>query len=324
MGTNFKKGLSIYGVPILPDASGDVTTGNIFFVDSGNANAADDVGTNGKTSDEPFATVDYAIGQCTANNGDVIYVMPGHAENFTSTGSFNPDVAGVSIIGLGRGSDRPTFTGTTTSSKIVVTGQNVRISNCIFKAGTTGSAVSPTLGMRLYNADQQIDNCTFTNSGSSSYFVTMLQTSSTAQRTNNNKVIFNEFLSITGNTSGTTQAILLSNSSGIDSVGHNMEISGNKFNGTFTQACIESGSSGTVHLGLILKGNDFNNLKAAAGTCVSIRNAITGLAANNNMVCVGSSNVNDVFDPGSMLCVDNYGSDAINVYGIASPPVPAT
>ena len=53
--------------------------GDIFFVDSGAATAADSAGA-GRSPDAPFATIDYAIGQCAANNGDVIYVMPGHTD----------------------------------------------------------------------------------------------------------------------------------------------------------------------------------------------------------------------------------------------------
>ena len=46
------------GVPLLP---GNVTTGNVWFVDSGATNAAD-TATNGKSAAYPFATLDYAIG----------------------------------------------------------------------------------------------------------------------------------------------------------------------------------------------------------------------------------------------------------------------
>lgn len=58
----------------------------------------------------PFATLDFAIGQCTANRGDVILVKAGHAENVESADGVDLDVAGVTIIGLGEGALRPTFT----------------------------------------------------------------------------------------------------------------------------------------------------------------------------------------------------------------------
>lgn len=54
-----------------------LTTGSIFFVHSGTGVNA--LG-GGRNPDAPLATLDYAIGLCTANKGDMIFVMPGHAE----------------------------------------------------------------------------------------------------------------------------------------------------------------------------------------------------------------------------------------------------
>jgi hypothetical protein len=95
--------------------------GNVFFVDSG-IDAA-----SGTSPAEAVGTIDEAIGMCTANNGDVIYVMPGHTEAVTST-SIACDVAGVSFIGLGSGAMKPNLTFAATDSRI-----NVTAANCTFK-----------------------------------------------------------------------------------------------------------------------------------------------------------------------------------------------
>ncbi len=88
------------GVPVLGGGGPYMTTGTTFFVDSGHASAADSSATNwGKRKDQPFATVDYAIGKCAANNGDIIFVMPGHAENISAATSWVQDVAGVRVQG---------------------------------------------------------------------------------------------------------------------------------------------------------------------------------------------------------------------------------
>ena len=65
------------------------TTGEIYYVNSGTgANAVGGItgsnGNNGLSPKTPFATIDYAIGRCTANRGDTIYVMPGHWETLTT------------------------------------------------------------------------------------------------------------------------------------------------------------------------------------------------------------------------------------------------
>ena len=104
---------------------GSITAlGNVFFVDSASANAANATG-NGKRPDKPFATIDYAVGQCTANNGDVIFVAPGHTEDVSAAGSIDLDVAGIRVVGLGNGRDRATITFSATGGDIDVDAANI-------------------------------------------------------------------------------------------------------------------------------------------------------------------------------------------------------
>lgn len=105
--------------------------GNIFFVDSGASGASDAAG-YGLEPDRPFATLDYAIGQCTANNGDVIYLMPGHAENLGADSAVDVDVNGLKIVGLGHGATRPTFTCTAAAGDFKLAGTSTWIENILF------------------------------------------------------------------------------------------------------------------------------------------------------------------------------------------------
>src|ERR1700752_1159278 len=70
------------------------TTGNIFFVSS----AAGSGGT-GLSPESAVTTIDAAINLCTASNGDIIFVMPGHAESLAAATSINADVVGITIWG---------------------------------------------------------------------------------------------------------------------------------------------------------------------------------------------------------------------------------
>lgn len=79
------------------------------------------------------ATLDAAIGLCTANSGDTIYILPGHTEAVTVS-SITCDVAGVNIIGLGTGSVKPTFTFAATDSRFNVTAANCRFKNLRIQA----------------------------------------------------------------------------------------------------------------------------------------------------------------------------------------------
>lgn len=132
--TNFPNGITSFGVPVMGSGA-DVpfTTGNYFFVDSGHANAADSA-SNGGDPSKPLATLDYAIGRCTASNGDVIILAPGHTEDIDGASAITVDVAGISIIGLGNGANRPTFTWSATAGTIVVSAANVTIKNILTTA----------------------------------------------------------------------------------------------------------------------------------------------------------------------------------------------
>jgi hypothetical protein len=100
--------------------------GNVFFVHSGTGTDSEGYG---QGPDSPVATIDYAIGLCTASKGDVIYVLPGHAENITTATGINCDVAGVSIIGLGKGNLKPTVTATAAAGSVTVAAANVTLKN---------------------------------------------------------------------------------------------------------------------------------------------------------------------------------------------------
>ena len=132
-------------------------TGDIFFVGSTVSGASDSSG-YGRNPDAPFATVDYAIGQCTANKYDKIFVMPGHAE--TVTAAIMVDVAGISIIGLGNGDNRPTFTLTGNVPCFNVGADDVKISNLRFYGATDYTTYLMNL-MRIAASDVEVSGCEF-------------------------------------------------------------------------------------------------------------------------------------------------------------------
>ena len=132
--TNFPGGVSSFGIPVI--GSGPIfTTGNVFFVSSTATNPADN--TAHGTKEKPFATLDYAVGQCTADNGDYIILMPKHAESITSTSGLALDAAGITIIGLGAGGQRPRLV---VETAITVTANDVVLKNAVFAAGAADVA----------------------------------------------------------------------------------------------------------------------------------------------------------------------------------------
>lgn len=129
------------GVFVFTDESR--TTGDIFFVHSGTG--TDGAG-YGRNPDAPCATIDYAIGLCTASKYDRIYVMPGHAENVTAADGIDCDVIGVSIIGIGEGDLIPTVSYTAAAGSITISVASVTLKNIKFVANfATGVTTGLTI-----------------------------------------------------------------------------------------------------------------------------------------------------------------------------------
>lgn len=155
------------------------TTGNVWFVDSGSANASD-TPNYGRSKEYPFATIDYAIGRTTASNGDVILVMPGHAETKAATGALiTLDVAGLKIIGLGHGNTRPTLTFGHTGADIDVTAADVWMENFYF----VGSVADQTHIFDVTAARFVLKGCKYRDDAAADNFIDFIDCSST---TNNN------------------------------------------------------------------------------------------------------------------------------------------
>lgn len=153
--TKFPGGVASFGVPVLPGIP--PTTGSVFFVHSGTGSN----GNSGADPDHPFATIDYAVGRCTANKGDLIVVMPGHAETVSAAGGLDLDVAGITVFGVGAGSLQPTVTLTTADTADVdVDAANITVENIHFVAGFADIAAAIDV-----NADDfTLRNCRFTES----------------------------------------------------------------------------------------------------------------------------------------------------------------
>jgi len=133
----------------------NVGTGNIYYVDSA-------VGSDTYTGTKKAwatATLDAAIGLCTEDNGDVIYVMQGHNESLTAADGVDCDVSGVTIIGLGHGSLMPTFDYDAAAGVFVIGADNVTIVGLRFR--TSYNAVVNAIDIEDGVDYTYIINCQF-------------------------------------------------------------------------------------------------------------------------------------------------------------------
>jgi hypothetical protein len=162
----FPGGVEILGLPIL-----NTYAGNVFWVDSA-------TGSNGNkgTRTRPFATLDYAIGRCTANKGDIILVAPNHAETITGAGGITADVAGITIIGLGSYNQRPRFLmdGADTVS-FVVSAADATVKNLVFASGFSDVVTC----FNITAAGCWIDGCEFADNTTDENWLTPIKATST-------------------------------------------------------------------------------------------------------------------------------------------------
>lgn len=151
------------------------TTGNTFFVSSVNGSNGND----GKSPLSPVATLVQAVTNATASNGDVIVLMPGHAETITGAAGSGVTKAGLQVIGLGVGANRPTFTFTTAvGASFDITAANTTINNCRFVCGIDNQ----TAMMNISAADVSIFNSEFTTNTATVGAAIGILTAATATR----------------------------------------------------------------------------------------------------------------------------------------------
>lgn len=295
--TNFPHGVSSFGIPVL-GSGGDVTTGNIYFVHSGTGSD----GNNGTDKETPFATIDYAIGKCTANNGDIIYVMPGHDENPTT--SITADVAGIWIRGLGHGTSRPTITFGALAAALDITAASVRVTGLRFDLGTVAATVTNAINITADAA--WVEGCETVVHATSQF--TNLLTATDAQFV---KIYNNKFYSLQA--AGATSGIVVD---GCDDI----EIVGNLVSGHFGEHALDNTTPASCDeiLRAYIADNTFKNDSATAGDmAVELDADATGVFARN-MLSGGLATTAANYDIGNMSSLESYIVDdaGVDVHGI--------
>jgi hypothetical protein len=103
--------------------------GKAWFVNSAAAS-----GGNGSAWDSAYTSIVTAIASASAN--DRIYLAPGHTETVIAANGVDITKAGLQIIGIGSGEQRPTFNFTTaTGASVRINANSVLLSNLRFTGG---------------------------------------------------------------------------------------------------------------------------------------------------------------------------------------------
>lgn len=307
----FANGVLIRGMPLHV-----VHPGRVFWVYNGTALLAGQrAGSNGNDGsfNAPFATLDYAIGQCTANRGDVIMVKPGHAETYSAADGFALDVAGVAVIGLGVGSLRPKFVfDTAATADCNVSAANTTLYNLVFEAGFADIV----RGVQVTAANVAIINCEFTDQAADENWLTPIKATST---TDNNA----DGLWVEGCKWYSPDA------AGLEFIEFNAQIKGLVVKNNVvvhegtTTAVLILGATGKDLLGADIRDN-FISTKIASGNLFidSDSTASTGIVAHNRVGHADTTTTHDFGGTGmGFRMFDNLSVSTASLSGFVLPAI---
>jgi len=275
--------------------------GDIFFVDSGSATGSDAVG-YGKNPDAPFLTIDYAVGRCTASQGDVIYVLPGHAETVSEAGGLDLDVAGITIIGLGNGSLQPTVTlDTANTADVDVDAANITVKGIHFRANFADIVAAIDV-----NADDfTLDSCRFTEVATNMNALIWVQD---AAATASDRITIKNCYAIAKDAANTHFV----NFAG---TGDGHIVRDNVLIGDWGTMCI--GGAGVVTNATVLH-NRISNAAADNDSCINFAAAATGICMGN-YACGGAAQANGITAQGMALAENYYGVVTEDLQAILDP-----
>lgn len=309
--TNHPHGVSSFGMPVI--GSGEVmTTGNVFFVQSTHVRASND---NAATDPQnPAATAAGGIAKCTANNGDFVFVMPGHAEDLTTTTSLDVDVAGITVMGLGTGNSRPVFSTTTTTGEMRITASNVRWSNMVHSTEVEGSnGIFVGAGGAIEHVE--IDNCFFTFLATGNDYNMMIRVGDGATDSADYTYIHDCWFNAES-TNGCSAGILLDDSD-------NCRVINNIFRGDFSGAAIDGAAASSVANQMIIAGNIIDN-RETAGAGGGINTAAsangTGIISNNLMSYDLAAPENAIAATPNCDLIENFSVDDTHTVSAARVP----
>lgn len=137
--------------------------GQVFYVGTAAQVAA--LGQTGECiASRVSTTVNAALSQCVTGRGDFVYVLPGYTESIATADAWSGlgTKTAVTVVGLGRGNNRPAFTWTAAGATILMDSANFAILNCrMFMAGSTGSTTALTVAapITISAAGCAIEDC---------------------------------------------------------------------------------------------------------------------------------------------------------------------
>ena len=256
-------------------------------------------------------TLGAGLARCRSGKNDVVFVLPGHTENVTSTTLANL-VPGTRVIGCGRGSNRPNFRWTATTSQFVMNDADCVFMNCIFRC--EGAVVVKAFAVTA--ADCAIIGCDI-DVGSTA--ATNLSTIGLSIEAGADRFLFaNNYVHGIAGATPTTVIVVSGAADGVTIVD-------NKVYAATSVVSVGLINITAAALNMEIARNVLQNKVASSETCISAGAvAATGTVSYNLCASEAGTPVSDLIElnAASLLRLfENYGTDTKNTSGLLTPAV---
>lgn len=303
-------GIAIY--PVLPAANAAVLYVNATGGVDGRSRLSNlGQSTSGPYGDpsKPLASVfgtNGALSFCSAGRGDLVLVAPGHTEAIAAAATIP---AGVTVLGLGYGPSRPTFSLNTAITAVISLNAGARLQNCIVN-GFGFAAITSVI--TLAGAGAQLDHCRIVQADATNKAVSAVTVSAADCRVSNCDIDSRA-------AAGGVQAVLAG------AAVARFNLLNCKVAGNFSAANVVSSS--TNHMtDLLIANNYFTQLNGTAKNVFNLTTSSTGLISDNRCYGTTWATAADVLSNSSSVLLrwfQNYGFDdgAGAVSGVLVPAV---
>ena len=291
----FNHGITIRGIPIH-----STNPGEVFWVDE---NASHVSNTKGSFKN-PCSSIDNAMSLCVAGRGDIIMVKPGHVENISAAAGLVCDVAGVAIVGTGRGDDQAKIVfDTADTADIDVSASNVSFINMWFEANYAN--VDGAIDVAATGTYFTIDSCRITATSTVLDFEEFCNVAAAA----NYFGFYNNDVHLIEGTDAESLILTAGECIGMRIVNNVviMEASTSIFD------CDATAITGAP----LFMNNKLLNLTAAADFCVEIDAATVGFFVGERYAC--GSAVIPIADTTASFFIDCHGSELANASSLIFP-----
>ena len=246
-----------------------------------------------------YTTIQAASNAAAANRGDVVVVLPGYDHTLARNDTWS--TAGIHIIGIGYGENRPTLRFAAATDQVDVAANYVHIENLRFLA----DADSVTIGLDLDTGfgGAHVENCVFDWDSNAQNFVTML-------RNGQDNVVIENNQFRAEDTAGTQIGVLLR-------AGIYPTVKNNFFYGQFDSVgsaaataagAIVSDTTGAAMSGVNISDNVIVSSDTAAALLINIDGALThrGIVKGNKLATYDTATADTAqVGFGTLLPLDN-------------------